>query len=277
MMKLLLTVSLILPVAASAQEDGPEAAEAAPTAEGATSVGGRGLQTGDRDHVNGGAKSDGSAGGEAGEGASAPCAKEDLNWNPGGGGPATATPGQAMRLQPADTTIAYRVRAGQLGDSGRVGIYTDSHPGTFMSLTNQACALAFKRSGCEADYGSASINYLGAAALKAAGSKLRATSGQYCPLPAPAGKIGGENYWWLNVHTKGPCEGGRTWFGGQKTPDGQCARAITYTGGGSTSTAPPPAAGSPAAPKPNTCWKAPSGRRCCDVMFSPVPSECVRR
>ena len=258
-------------------------------ADRAPQLGGAGISRGRKDAAAGraagsGAPSSRSAG--SGGGAAGSCAEEDLNWRPGKGGPAVSVEGQAMRLQNEDTTIAYRVRASQLGDQGNFGFYSDSHTDSHMRLSSRKCEVALRRGPCEADYGSVTLRYLSAGVLmklsQAPGFR-RESASNLCVIPAPAGRIGGEDYWWLNVHTRGPCRGGASWFGGTKVPEGVCPRAIVYEahdasggqagrpGGGSSGAAPAPA------PKPNRCWKARSGRTCCDVMFSPVPSECARR
>ncbi|UPT73858.1 MAG: hypothetical protein M0D55_18760 [Elusimicrobiota bacterium] len=284
-MRHLLLSAVLLASPAAAQDEPAEAESSAPEGGQGAHVGGAGIQAGERDNAAGGERKTTAGGGPGSgtSGSSGPCAEEDLNWKPGKGGPSTSVQGQAMRAQGEDTTIAYRIRASQLGAQGNFGFYTDSHTESYMRLSNKKCEVALKVSPCEASYGSVTLWYLSAAKLKqlsqAPGFKKDAAS-RICVIPAPAGKIGGEDYWWLNVHTKGPCPGGRGWFGGGKTEDGQCVRAILYeahdmdgkqAGHGAGAAAPPPAA-----PKPNKCWKAPSGRQCCDVMFSPVPAECRR-
>lgn len=292
-MKPFLLASLLLAFPALAQEESEETeTSSAPEGGQGAHIGGAGINTGQKDTVAGGAARQAATGtGSASASSSGPCQEEDLNWKPGKGAPALAVAGQAMRTQKADTTIAYRVRASVLGEQGNFGFYTDSHTGSYMRLSNKKCEVLFKVSACEASYGSVTLRYLSAGMFKtlsqAPGFPKDAAS-RVCTIPAPAGKIGGENYWWLNVHTKGPCHGGVTTHGGGKTEEGVCSRAIIYeshnasgqqagygvaaTGAGGSS-APQP----PAAPKPNTCWQAPSGRTCCDVMFSPVPAECQRR
>lgn len=314
MTKLLLAVALLLPAphllaqedeeesepqaeAPAEREEAEEREEApapvVPAAGRPVPLGGAGISRDRKDAGGGGgpARSGSAFGGNAGGGggSSGACAEEDLNWRPGKGGPSVSVEGQAMRAQPQDTTIAYRIRASQLGEQGNFGFYTDSHTGSFMRLSNRKCEVALKVGPCEASYGSVTLWYRSAAMYK----KLSQTPGftrdsasRLCVIPAPAGKIGGEDFWWLNVHTKGPCHGGSRWFGGGELPPGVCARAILYEahdaagqqagyspGGSSGGAAPPPAP----APKPNRCWKAASGRTCCDVMFSPVPMECTRR
>ncbi|MCM2266978.1 MAG: hypothetical protein NDI60_04290 [Elusimicrobiales bacterium] len=213
------------------------------------------------------------------ESLNAPCQPEDLNWNPGKGGPATAVQGQALRAQREDTTTAYRVRASQMGRRGNFGFASDiTHVDTFMRLSNKPCEVTLKRDACEVDYGAVTLWYR-------TGGKPSTRIGD-CVLPKAAGKYMGEDYWWLNVHTRGPCGGGRGWWGGVKTQDGECTRAILYENTEPIETA----SGTPAGgtgqtnnPKPSgtdeskDCWKAPSGRTCCKVMFSPVPAECQRR
>lgn len=212
---------------------------------------------------------------------SMPCAKEDLNWNPGSGGPATAVAGQAYRVQPAGSIISYRARASQLSQRGSFGFYTDSHGNPYMRLSDKPCEVAMKVGPCEASYGSVTLSYITQARAKEL--KIAPNSG-VCVLPSPAGKYGGEDFWWLNVATPGPCPGGVTWFGGGKLGEGQCARAVlhkpdvpsgqpvpagpgTGSGGGGGST------GGGAGGGPD-CWTAKNGRTCCKVMFSPVPAEC---
>lgn len=289
-MRHLLLASLLLAVPALAQDEPDETETSSPQGGQGAHVGGAGIQTGKKDNASGGSvrKSETASGGGTAESAG-PCQEEELNWKPGKGGPATAVAGQAVRAQKQDTTIAYRVRASQLGEQGNFGFYTDSHQDSWMRLSSRKCEVTFKRSACEVDYGAVTLSFLSSGKLKelSRAPGFPKDTSRICVIPAPAGKVGGENYWWLNVHTKGPCAGGQTWFGGGKLEEGTCSRGIIYeayeasgapagssasSGGGGSSAATPPAA-----PKPNTCWKAPSGRTCCDVMFSPVPAECQRR
>lgn len=242
-MRPLLLAALLFSIPALAQDEAEEteATEAPQGGQGAN-LGGAGINTGQKDGVtSGGRQSGGSSGGGAGGGfgralgggsiPKGPCVEEDLNWRPGKGGPSTSVQGQAMRAQRENSTIAYRIRASQLGEQGNFGFYTDSHGESYMRLSGKKCEAALKVSACEASYGSVTLWYMSAAKMKllskAPGFTKDAAS-RICVIPPPAGKIGGENYWWLNVHTKGPCPGGRGWFGGGKTQDGECVRAILY-------------------------------------------------
>lgn len=287
-MKHFLLAAVLFAAPARAQDESEETQSASPEGNQGTHIGGAGLNVGQKDTVAGGGRQSGSSsggGGGAGGASSGPCAEEDLNWRPGKGGPSLSVPGQAQRLQNEDSTIAYRIRASQLGEQGNFGFYTDSHTNSYMRLSGKKCEVAFKVGPCEASYGSVTLWYMSAAKMKLVSKAPGFTkdyAGRVCVIPPPAGKIGGEDYWWLNVHTKGPCHGGATWFGGGKVPEGVCPRAVIYEAhdgagrqaGYSDGSSAAPA---PAAPKPSKCWKAPSGRTCCDVMFSPVPAECNRR
>ena len=231
-MKHILLSSLLLAAPAVAQDEPDETENAAPQGGQGANVGGAGIQTGAKDNASAGTrKTETASGGGSAGGASGPCQEEDLNWKPGKGGPATAVEGQAMRAQKEDTTIAYRVRASQLGEQGNFGFYTDSHQGSWMRLSKNKCEVTFQRGPCEVDYGAVTLTYASSGVLKArtGSSKFPSSvASKICVIPAPAGKVGGENYWWLNVHTKGPCAGGTTWFGGGKTEKGTCVRAIVY-------------------------------------------------